>query len=66
MPYYNRDPKRYHNVDNHPYRDNGKEIGNYYKWLYRVLRVLRPQIHNTSSKARCYVNLAGRGCIRVT
>ena len=32
MPYYNRDPKRDHNFDNHPYRDNGKENGNYYNY----------------------------------
>ena len=30
MPYYNRDPKRDHNFDNHPYRDSGKENGSYY------------------------------------
>ena len=29
VPYYNRDPKRDHNFDNHPYRDDGKEHGNY-------------------------------------
>ena len=39
MPYYNRDPKRVHNFDNHPYIHaviySGKENGNYYSQLCR-------------------------------
>ena len=33
MPYYNRDPNRDHNFDNHPYKKDGKHNGSYYLGL---------------------------------
>ena len=37
VPYDNRDPKRDHEFDNHPYRDNGKENGKYCSVIEYIL-----------------------------
>ena len=48
MPYYNRDPKRDHNFDNHPYRDSRFRAcirvhikGFIYNYTVNVIQVLQ-------------------------